>query len=175
MEGAAVNSEVDAAPDWGNGAFEGGSDDLGGFLTGGDQGVTLRDAGEQGGHIGSFHDLQKGVGGVVTKATHLAGCVVERQSLGGAERPDQGLVKAFFGRDAKMVFVGKVDKAHDAPEVVDPIGVVKRHAPAVGLGRETPEEQNPGSLREERLKGVFFDGRRGGHLVCLFLKGKDYS
>ena len=53
-----------------------------------------------------------------------------------------------------MVFVGKVDYAHDAPEVVDPIGVVKRHAPAVGLGRETAQEEHARSLWEERLKWV---------------------
>ena len=175
MEGAAVNSEVDAAPDWGNGASESGSDDLGGFLTGGDQGVALRNAGEQGGYIGSFHYLQKGVGGVVTKATHLAGCVVERQSFGGAERPDQGLVKALFSRHAKMLLVPKENQTHDSPEIIDPIRVVERHAPAERLGWETPKEQNPGALREEGLKGVFFDGRRAWHLVCLFLKGKDYS
>ena len=58
---------------------------------------------------------------------------------------------------------------------LDLVHIVERHAPAERLGRETPEEQNPSALREEGLKGVFFDGRRAGHLVCLFLKGKDYS
>lgn len=137
--------------------------------------MAVGDLGQQGGDVGGRDHLQKGVGGVVLETPHFAGCVVERQSFGGAERPDQGFVKAFLPRQAKMFPVPKMNQAHDAPEVIDPVGVIERHAPAVRLGRKTPEEQNPGALREERLKGVFFDGRRAGHVVCLFLKGKDYS
>ena len=55
-----------------------------------------------------------------------------------------------------MVPVGEMDQAHDAPEVVDPVGVIKRHAPAVRLRRETAQEQDICVLRQEGLKRVCF-------------------
>ena len=58
----------------------------------------------------------------------------------GAELTYLGLVESFFFDYAEVVFVVEVDEADDAPEVVDPVGVVEWHAPAVGLGRETAQE-----------------------------------
>ena len=83
------------------------------------------------------------------------GCgVVEGQAVLGAEVFYGGLVEAFLVDDAEVVFIIKVDEADDAPEVVDPVGVIEWHAPAVGLGRETAQEEDPGVLGQEGLKGV---------------------
>ena len=62
------------------------------------------------------------------------------------------LVEAFLAYDAEVVLVVEMDKAYDAPEVIDPVGVIERHAPAVGLGRETAQKQYPGVLRQKWLK-----------------------
>ena len=75
---------------------------------------------------------------------------------------DGGLVKAFFTDDAEVVFVVEVDQAHDAPKVIDPVGVVEWHAPAVGLGRETAQEQDSGAGRQEGLKGMMLYIHRAG-------------
>ena len=111
--------------------------DFRGLLAGGDQGVARRDLRQQGGDVGGLDYLQEGVGGVVPEAADLAGGVVEGQALIGAKLPDGGLVKSLFRDPAEAVFIVKEDEADDAPEVVDPVGVIEGHAPAVGLGRET--------------------------------------
>ena len=114
--------------------------DLRGLLAGGDQGVAGGDLRQQGRDVGGPNHLQEGVGGVVTEAADFAGGVVEGQAVIGTKRPDGHLVKALFGRDAEAVFIVKEDEADDAPEVVDPVGVIEGHAPAVGLGREAAQE-----------------------------------
>jgi len=116
--------------------------------------VAVGDLGQKGGDVGGRDHLQEGVGGVVPEAPHFAGGVVEGQARIRAEAADHGLVKAFLPRQAKMLPVPKMNQAHDAPEVVDPVGVIERHAPAVRLGRKTPQEQDARSLREERLEWV---------------------
>ena len=58
----------------------------------------------------------------------------------GAEFANIGLIEAFFFDDAEVVFIIEMYQADDAPEVVDPVGVIERHAPAVGLGRETAQK-----------------------------------
>ena len=70
----------------------------------------------------------------------------------GAELAYGGLVEAFLTDDAEVVFIVEMDKADDAPEVVDPVGVIEWHAPAVGLGRETAQKQYPGVAGQERLE-----------------------
>ena len=57
-----------------------------------------------------------------------------------------------------MVLVAKMDQSHDAPEVIDPVGVIEGHAPAVGLRRKTAEEKDARSVRQEGLEGVLFSG-----------------
>ncbi len=128
--------------------------DLGGLLAGGDDGAAVRDALEEGGDVGGGYHLEEGVGGVVTETADLAGGVVEGEALIGTEGADGGLVEAFLGRDAEVVLIGIMDDAHYAPEVVDPVGVIEGHAPAVGLGRETAQEEDAGTLGEERLERV---------------------
>ena len=120
------------------------------------------DLAQEGGDVGGGDHFQEGVGGVVPEAADFAGGVVEGQALGGAEGPDGGLVKALFRDEAEVVLVGKEDEAEDAPEVVDPVGVIEWNAPAVGLGRETAQEEDAGTRGEERLERVLF------HLTVVF-------
>ena len=53
-----------------------------------------------------------------------------------------------------MLPVPVKDQSHYAPEVVDPVGVVERHAPAVRLGRKTPQKEDARPRRQERLEGM---------------------
>ena len=137
-----------------DGAVESLCYDLSCFLAGSYYCGAVRDLLQQCGDIGRCYYLQKGVGGVVFQTADLGCGVVEGQAFLGAEFAYVGLVEAFFFDDAESVLIVEVYQAHDAPEVVDPVGVVKRHAPAVGLRRETAQEQDPCVLRQEGLKRV---------------------
>ena len=55
-----------------------------------------------------------------------------------------------------MVLVSEMDEAEDAPEVVDPVGVVERHTPAVRLRRETAQKEHSRSFGQEWLERVKF-------------------
>ena len=134
-----------------------------GFFARGDEGVAMGDAGQHGRDVRGGDDLQEGVGGVVFEAAYLACGVVEREAGVGAELPDPGFVEALLARHAEMILFPEVDDAHDPPEVVDPVGVVERHAPAVRLGREATQEQDARALRQEGLEGVLLRGCLGGH------------
>ena len=78
----------------------------------------------------------------------------------GAEFAYIGLIKAFFVDDAEVVFIVEVYQTHDPPEVVDPVWVIKRHAPAVRLRRETAQKQDPCVLGQKRFKRMFLDVHR---------------
>lgn len=132
----------------------------------------MGDASQQSLDVGGGDDLQEGVGGVVFQPPDLAGSVVEGEALPGAELPNRPLVKPLLPRHAEMQLVPKVNQPHDAPEVVDPVGVVEGHAPAVGLGRETAQEQDAGVRGQEGLEGMLFDGQFSvlNHCVCICSK-----
>ena len=125
-----------------------------GLLAGGDYCCAVRDLLQQCVDIGRCYYLQEGIGGVVFQPADLGCGVIKCQTILGAEVANIGLIETFFFDDAESVLIVEVYQAHDAPEVVDPVGVIKRHAPAVRLGRETAQEQDPCVLRQEGLKRV---------------------
>ena len=111
---------------------------------------------QQCGDIGRCYYLQEGIGGVVFQAAYLCCGVIEGQAFLGAEVAYGWLVEAFFSDDAESVLIVEVYQAHDAPEVIDPVGVIERHAPAMGLRRETAQEQDLCVLWQEWLKRMLF-------------------
>ena len=64
-----------------------------------------------------------------------------------------------------MVFVPEMNEPHDAPEVINPIRIVERHAPAMRLGRKTAQKQDARAGWQERLEGM----RLGNHSPKLLL------
>ena len=169
-----IEGNIHETAHWRGSAAEAGCEGMGGFFAGDNDVSASGDAGQQGRDVGGGDYFQEGVGGVVLQAANLAGGVVEGQAGIGTEGTDGGFVEAFLGRDAEVVFVAEVDEAHDAPEVVDPVGVIERHAPAVRLGRETPQEQDACTLREEGLKGMLFDVWRD-HEAKLSIFNESYQ
>ena len=137
-------------------ARKGLGDDGAGFLAGGDQGVAKRNPCQQRRDVGGRNYFQECIGGIVLQTTNLTGGVVKCQTFPCAERPNGRLVKPLLARNAEMRLFTKVYQPHYPPEVVDPVGVVERHAPAMRLGRETAEEQDAGVLWQERWKRVLF-------------------
>ena len=165
---AAAGADVDASADGRGGAAELRRDLLRGLLAGGYQVVTVRNLPQQRRDVGRGNHLQEGVGGIVAEAAYRAGGVIEGEAFLRAEGADRGLVETLFAADAEMVLVAEVDEAHDAPEIIDPVRVEERHAPPFLLWRETPEEQDPCALRQERFERMRLDGHdfaleREGH------------
>lgn len=78
----------------------------------------------------------------------------------GAELAYGGLVEAFLVDDAEVIFIIKMNYPHDAPKIINPVGVIKRHAPAMWLGRETAQKQYLGVLGQEGLKGMLLYAHR---------------
>ena len=125
------------AADWRNWAIESVADDLGGFLASGYNCVAMWYLLQQCGDIGRCYYFQEGIGGVVFQAYDFCCGIVEGQTFLDAEFAYIGLIETFFFDYAESVFIIEMDQTHDAPEVVDPVGVIEWHAPTVGLGRET--------------------------------------
>ena len=146
-----------------NRAVEGLGDDGAGLFAGGDKGVALRNTGQEGGDVGGGDDFEEGVGGVVLQAADFGGGVVEGEAGVGTEGANQSFVKPLLAGHTEVRLVPKVNQPHDAPEVVDPVGVIKRHAPAVRLGREAPKEKNARVRGQEGLEGVALGGGVSGH------------
>lgn len=94
---------------WRDGAAEGIGHNLRGFFAGGDEGVALRNTGQEGGDVGGGDDFQEGVGGIVAEAADFGGSVVEGQAGLGAELPNRSLVKPLLPRHAEMQLVPKVN------------------------------------------------------------------
>ena len=104
------------------------------------QRLAIGDPGQQGWDIGGGDYFQKGVGGVVFQPLHFAGGVVKGQADISTKLSDQGLVEAFFGRNAEVIFIAEMNQADDSPEVIDPVWVIERHAPSMRLRRKAPQK-----------------------------------
>ena len=104
--------------------------------------------------------FQESIGGVVFETPDLACCVVKGKALLCAEGSDGRLVEALISRDAEMIFVGEMDQSHDAPEIINPIRIIERHAPAVRLWRKTAQKEDMCIFRQERIEWMFL-----GHTI----------
>ena len=162
-EGTAGDGEVNRASDGRDGAAVAGGNDFSGLLASGDESTAEGDTGQKGRDVGGGDNLQEGVGGIVFKPTHLARGIVKGQTLDRTECADGRFVKPFLTRHAEMVLVPEVDEAHDSPKIVDPIRIIKRHAPPMLLRRKAPQEQNLRILRQKRLEGMFLNRRFHHH------------
>lgn len=94
-----------------------------GLAAGGDQCAAIGQGVEQLGDIGRFEHFQQVVAGIVVQAVDADGGVVEGQPLRGGELHDAFLVEALLARHFEVALVALMDDAHDAPEVVNPVGI----------------------------------------------------
>ena len=85
----------------------------------------------------------------------------------GREGANGRFVKAFFTVDHEMLAVVEEEVTHDAPKVVDEIGVIEVHAPTVGRGRETAEKEHAAVGRQEGGEGVRLDGQFVLRCECI--------
>ncbi len=142
-----------------------------GLAAGGDQRAASGQGVEQQGDIGRFEHFQQVIAGIVVQAVDADGGVVEGQPLLGGKLHDAFLVEALFARHLEVALVAPVNDAHDAPEVVDPVGIKELHAP-LGTGRrKTAQEQYLGSLRQKGSQWVLLDGHKEGKRCFITLLG----
>ena len=106
---------------------------------------------QEGVDVGGEDNLQELVRGIVLQAAYGGGGVVEAYALvlkkGNDEVKAEGLCLGVH----KMVLVAKENEALYAPMVVDEVGIVEVHAPALPMWRETAQEEHTAILWQ---KGV---------------------
>ena len=122
--------------------------------------------GKQASHVCRFHDFEEIVRGVGLQTPHAPGGVEEGETLRAAEGDDALAVERLRGVRAALEVVSVIveEQTHDAPEVVDPVGVEEVHAPPCAGRRETAEEEGTAVGRQEGFERMAF-GFHGGENV----------
>lgn len=106
---------------------------------------------QEGVDVGGQDNLQELVRGIVLQAAYGGGGVVETYALVLQEGDDEVKAEGLCLGVHEMVLVAKENEALYAPMVVDEVGIVEVHAPALPLRRETAQEEHTAVLWQ---KGV---------------------
>lgn len=106
---------------------------------------------QEGVDVGRQDNLQELVRGIVLQAAYGGGGVVEAYALVLQEGDDEVKAEGLCLGVHEMVLVAKEDESLYAPVVVDKVGIVEVHAPALPLWRETAQEEHTAVLWQ---KGV---------------------
>ena len=136
------------------------ADGVGGFLTGGDNGLTMGQLSEESTNVGLLHYFEEFVRSVVLLSPDGSGGIEEGDAFFLAMGDDVIKTEAFGLQIDKVILVSKEDFSLQTPVIVDIIGVKEVDAPPFALWRETAEEEDLGVFGQQRDEGVVF------HLVC---------
>ena len=107
---------------------------------------------QEGMDVGGQDNLQELVRGIVLQAAYGGGGVVEAYALVHQEGDDEVKAEGLCLGVHEMILVAKEDKSLYAPMVVDEIGIVEVHAPALPLRRETAQEEHTAVLWQKRVQ-----------------------
>lgn len=107
---------------------------------------------QEGMDVGGQDNLQELVRGIVLQAAYSGGGVVEAYALVHQEGDDEVKSEGLCLGVHKMVLVAKENKALYAPMVVDEVGIVEVHAPALPLRRETAQKEHTAVLWQKRMQ-----------------------
>ena len=132
------------------------TDGVGGFLAGGDNGLTMGKLGEEGADVGLLHHFEEFVGCVVFLSVDGGGGVEEGDALLLAMGDDVVEAEAFGVGVHKVMLVAEEDLSLQTPVIVDVIWVKKVDAPPFALWRETAEEEHLGIVGQEGDEGMIF-------------------
>ena len=153
------------------------ADGVGGFLAGGDNGLTMGELGEEGTDVGLLDHFEELVGGIVLLSVDGGGGVEEGDALLLAMGDDVVEAETFGVGVHEVMLVTEEDLSLDAPVVVDVIRIEEVDAPPFALWREAAEEQHLGILGQEGDEGMIFHLRGAasdvlsveiGHGGCSF-------
>ena len=67
------------------------------------------------------------------------------------------LVKPLLSLGLQSLLPAQEDESHDAPEVIEPVGVKEVHTPSLARWREAAKEQHARSIGQERFQRMLFD------------------
>lgn len=136
-----------------------------GFLSGGDYCLALGQLAQEGRHIGFLNNFKKFVGGIVLQTVHGGSSVVEGNTYVAQKCFDLCLAEfAVFGVD-KVVAVGKIKMAENAPHVVLHVGVEELHRPPFDGRRKTAQHEYTRRGGQKGLKRMSF------HIIGVALRG----
>lgn len=109
---------------------------------------------QEGMDVGGQDNLQELVRGIVLQAAYGGGGVVEAYALVHQEGDDEVKAEGLCLCIHEMVLVAEENKALYAPVVVDEVGIVEVHAPALPLWRETAQEEHTAVLGQKGVQRV---------------------
>ena len=109
---------------------------------------------QEGMDVGGQDNLQELVRGIVLQAAYGGGSVVEAYALVHQEGDDEVKSEGLCLGVHEMVLVAKENEALYAPVVVDEVGIVEVHAPALPLRRETAQEEHTAVLWQKGVQRV---------------------
>ena len=102
--------------------------------------------------VGGQDNLQELVRGIVLQAAYGGGSVVEAYALVHQEGDDEVKSEGLCLGVHEMVLVAEENEALYAPVVVDKVGIVEVHAPALPLRRETAKEEHTAVLWQKGMQ-----------------------
>ena len=103
-------------------------------------------------NVGRQYNLQKLVRGIVLQSAHGGGGIIETNALVVKEGNDKVKTECLCLGVHKIVLVAKEYESLNAPMVVDEVGIVEVHAPALPLWRETAQEEHTAILWQKRVQ-----------------------
>ena len=106
--------------------------------------------------------LQVLVAGIVPGAAYLLCSVEESQAMLCGQADDSLPVKLFGALLLQSRWFSQQEEPHDAPEIIEPVGVKEFHAPPLAWWRKTAQEQHACSSRKEWFQGMLLYG----HFAC---------
>lgn len=121
---------------------------------------------QEGMDVGGQDNLQKLVRGIVLQAAYGGGGVEEAYPLVLQKGDDEVKTEGLCLGVHEMVLVAKENEALYAPVVVDEVGIVEVHAPALPLRRETAKEEHTAVLWQKGVQRMvlYAIGRKGNVL-----------
>lgn len=121
---------------------------------------------QEGMDVGGQDNLQKLVRGIVLQAAYGGGGVIEADALVHQEGDDEVKAEGLCLGIHEMVLVAKENEALYAPMVVDEIGIVEIHAPALPLWRETAQKEHTAVLWQKGVQRmVLYPIDRAGNVL----------
>ena len=163
--GALVESEVDPSAYGWFAQAEMLAERCGGFLSGGDYCPALGQLAQEGRHVGFLNNFKKFVGGIVLQTVDCGGGVVEGDAYAAQKCFDLGLAEFALGGVDKVVAVGKIKMAENAPHVVLHVGVEELHRPPFDRRRKTAQHEYTRRGGQKGLKRMSF------HIIGVALRG----
>ena len=125
---------------------------MGSFLACGDNYAALRDTSKQGTYVCWLNNLEKFVRSIILQSTNRRGCVVKADAFLFKKWYDTFKTKRLFFCIHEIILVVKEDNSLYAPVVVDEVGIVEVHAPALPLWRETAQKEHTAVLWQKRVQ-----------------------